>query len=127
MAEFGLTTAIADARLRLFETGNPVSLATNFHWAGDAAVEAAATRLGAFALEAASLDAAMLRTLQPGSYGLHLESGTGASGVALVELYDAEVGVAGQLANLSARIFVGSGEQVPSLGFVVVGDSTIFE
>jgi hypothetical protein len=44
--------------------------------------------VGAFALEAASRDAVLLVTLEPGSYTAQISGVGNTTGVALVEIYD---------------------------------------
>jgi len=51
-------------------------------------IAAAASLVGAFGLGAASTDSAVLVTLNPGNYTLHVSSSDGAPGVALVEVYE---------------------------------------
>lgn len=53
-----------------------------------AEIAEAAARVGAFRLQAGSADAAILAELSPGSYTLHVSSGSGTEGVALVEVYE---------------------------------------
>lgn len=78
-----------------------------------------AARVGAFALPMASRDAAILATVEPeATYTSVVESADGGSGVALAEIYDADArGRSSRLINLSARGFVGAGENIliPSL------------
>lgn len=86
-APFNVGGAIADPRLTLFG-GSGASLATNDDWAGTAALSAAFAQVGAFTLPANSKDAAVLQTLAPGSYTVQVVPATGATGVALVEVYE---------------------------------------
>ncbi len=68
------------------------AIATNDDWEisrSPEAVIATAQRIGAFALNRASLDAALLITLEPGNYTAVVSSADGATGIALVEIYDA--------------------------------------
>ncbi|MEY2878721.1 MAG: hypothetical protein RLZZ15_1101, partial [Verrucomicrobiota bacterium] len=58
------------------------------NWGGTAALTAAFTSVGAFALPAASLDAALVATLQPGNYTVEVKGAGTTTGVALVEIYD---------------------------------------
>lgn len=55
-----------------------------------AALAETARRIGAFALHDHSTDAALLLTLSPGIYTAAISQGSGGSGVALVEIYDAD-------------------------------------
>ena len=60
----------------------------NDNWGGRAAFTAAFTQTGAFVLPAASRDAALLATLQPGSYSVQASGVAGTTGVAIVEIYE---------------------------------------
>jgi hypothetical protein len=44
--------------------------------------------VGAFPLRSGSKDAALIVTLQPGAYTVQVTSVSGATGVALIEVYD---------------------------------------
>ncbi len=124
LAPFGVTDALAQPRLRLFDReGRPLQEA--FAWGGAAALDAAFDRLGAFKFAAASTDAALLVTLAPGNYTLHLGTVAGA-GSALVEIYDAAVGGENsfeRLINISSRGAVAGSETVLTGGFVIGGTS----
>jgi hypothetical protein len=90
LAQFNIAGALADPVLTLYR-GNTL-LATNDDWEisrSSAAIAATAQNVGAFALNAASLDSALLITLAPGAYTAVVTGANGATGTALVELYDA--------------------------------------
>ncbi len=87
LTAFGVGGVISDPKLTLFN-GAGTALATNDDWAGTAALTAAFSQVGAFALTATSKDAAVLQTLSPGSYTLQVTPSTGSTGVALVEVYE---------------------------------------
>jgi sugar lactone lactonase YvrE len=87
LAAFGLAGTVADPRLELFN-GQSASIGTNDNWGGTAALSAAFTAVGAFALEAASRDAALLATLPPGNYTVRVSGVDGTTGVAIVEVYE---------------------------------------
>jgi hypothetical protein len=57
-----------------------------------------------------------------GSRTAHVMGKTATAGVALVELYDAGSGNAPRLTNVSARNFVGTGDNVLIAGFVISGN-----
>ena len=121
LRDFGVQAALPDPRLRVFDDAGRVVAASD-DWSG-AEVAAAATRVGAFALPGGSRDAALLVTLAPGAYSLHIEA-TAGDGIALAEVYDASDAPAleqQQLANLSTRAFVDTGEGALTTGFVVTG------
>ncbi len=86
LAAFGVGGTLADPQLEIFE--GSTRLHRNDNWAGAAAVSAAAGRTGAFALDAASRDAALVVTLQPGTYSVIVSGVGGSTGVALLEIYE---------------------------------------
>ena len=91
LAQFGLGSLLVDPQLTLFHNGTQV--ATNDDWEisrSSAVIAATAQQVGAFALNPASLDAALLITLAPGSYTVVVTGVNGATGLALVEVYDAD-------------------------------------
>lgn len=89
--QFGVTGTISDPELQLYSVGSggSVLLADNDDWAGDPEISAAAAAVGAFAwTNPASFDCALLITLPPGAYTANILGINGASGVALVEVYE---------------------------------------
>ncbi|MCX6950587.1 MAG: immunoglobulin domain-containing protein [Verrucomicrobia bacterium] len=84
---FGVPGVVADPQLTLFNDKS-VKIGENDNWGGTAALSAAFTAVGAFALPTDSKDAALLVTLPPGLYSVQA-TGTGTTtGVALVEVYE---------------------------------------
>lgn len=83
----GGPTPLADPRLHLFR--GAVLVASNEDWGDTQAAEiaAAAAAGGAFALPGGSRDAALLVTLDPGAYTVHLANRQALTGLALIELY----------------------------------------
>jgi hypothetical protein len=64
-------------------------MATNDDWGGDPEITTAAAQVGAFAwADPKSVDCALLITLYPGAYTANVTGINGASGVALVEVYE---------------------------------------
>ena len=125
LAAFGLSGVLADPQLKLF-SGETV-IAANDDWSSvsnAAEVAAASARLGAFAFAPGTRDAALLATLAPGSYTVHASGAGSTTGVALVELYDADLPGAsgrGSFVNLATRGFVGTGANVMIPGYVISG------
>jgi uncharacterized delta-60 repeat protein len=93
LGAFGVTGLLADPRLELYR--GATSLAANDDWSSSpaaAAIATATTRVGGFALASGSADAALLVTLEPGSYTAQVSAPPGAAaGNALVEVYDASL------------------------------------
>lgn len=82
LAGFGITNALATPIINLFRAQS--RFATNDGWRDDAGAAAAATTVGAFPLPAASRDAAMLISLNPGAYTAQVSGG---AGEVLLEIY----------------------------------------
>jgi hypothetical protein len=125
LGALGVTGALRAARLELFAGQAPI--ASNTAWgrsAGAAEIAAAAARAGAFALDAASEDAAVLITLEPGPYTAVVSGVDGATGVALVEVYDASQtsGDRRRVVNIASRALAGAGENTLTAGFVIAGE-----
>jgi hypothetical protein len=91
LTSYGVSGVLTDPVLTLYH-GNTV-IATNDDWNSDtslgAALQTAAQQTGAFALSVSSKDAALLITLPPGVYTAQVSGKAGATGVALVEVYEA--------------------------------------
>lgn len=91
LARFNVPGVLTDPVLTLYRSG--ASIATNDDWElsrSPAAVAATAQFVGAFPLEPNSLDAALLVTLSPGAYTAIVSSANNTTGLALVEIYDAD-------------------------------------
>ena len=90
---FGVANALADPGLTILR--GQTTIAGNDDWSSPAAdavgtadIALATAAVGAFALPAGSKDACLLLTLQPGSYTAQVGGNSGASGAALVEVYE---------------------------------------
>jgi hypothetical protein len=127
LASFGVPGVLGDPRIALYRDASP--LAANDDWgspAGSAPALATATAgVGAFALPAASRDAAMQASLGPAGYTLHVTS-PAASGIALAEIYHVASAdpTKPRLTNLSARALAGSGADTLIAGFVIGGGNS---
>lgn len=88
LTQFGLSGPVAAPQLRLFSGADLVADNGDWRTAANAPDIAAATALvGAFPLRADNPDAALLVSLRPGAYTVHLLDGGNAPGVALVEVH----------------------------------------
>ncbi|MBS0632449.1 MAG: hypothetical protein JSS11_11075 [Verrucomicrobia bacterium] len=86
LTPLGVSGALADPQLYLYE-GN-TAIATNENWAGTAALKTAFATVGAGALVSdTSKDAALLVTLNPGTYTAQVSGVASTTGVALVEIF----------------------------------------
>jgi hypothetical protein len=104
----------------------PTFINQNDDWCSDstviASIEAEAISTGAFAWARGSKDAALLVTLPPGNYSAQVAGKNGGTGVALIEVYDAdEVSSPSRLTGLSSRAETSPGANVVVAGFVVSG------
>lgn len=89
LADFGVTGALADPKLQLYQGSVLVRENDNWSDASDAtATSTVAGAVGAFALPPGSKDAALLLYLAPGSYTAQVSGVNGTTGVALVEAYE---------------------------------------
>lgn len=88
LAPYGVTDAISDPQLAVYPVGQSNPVARNDNWGGAAALQSAFTSAGAFALDPASTDAAIVLSLAPGGYTVVVTGVNGATGTALVEVYD---------------------------------------
>ena len=86
---------LIDPILRLYrhDGGTETLLLSNDDWSADPGVDrtttaAVTTQVGAFALPAASKDAALVATLRPGLYTVQATGAGGGTGMALVEVYE---------------------------------------
>jgi arylsulfatase A-like enzyme/predicted RecA/RadA family phage recombinase len=118
LGAFGVTGTLADPIVELRQGQTLVQ--ANDNWlAGDAATIAAS---GAFALPNGSLDAALVLTLKPEAYTAQTRGANNGSGIALVEIFDADANASSsRLVNASTRAFVGTGAAVLIPGIAVSG------
>jgi hypothetical protein len=121
LTAFGISDALADPTLEL-RTANGALLFQNDNWQDDPTQAAQLTLLG-LALSNPN-ESGIVATLQPGaSYTAILAGKNGGTGVGLVEVYDTNRTVDSQLANISTRGFVLTGNNVMIGGFILGGNS----
>jgi hypothetical protein len=124
LAPFGIGTPLADPALTLARRGSG-PFASNDNWGANAAqIGSLTARVGAFALEAGSLDAALVANLSGDGYTAEIAGRAGGTGIALGEAYDADLSGPARLVNLSARTWVGPGADNLIAGFIVNGESS---
>ena len=114
LTSLGVTGALADPVLELHNPDGSVT--TNDDWATTQEIKIAAAGLA----PTDSKEAAIFANVTPGNYTAVLSGKSGAAGIGVVEVYDLEQGLNVQLANVSTRGFVGTGENV-LIGGVIVG------
>ena len=135
-APFFVPGALANPSLRLF-SGQAV-IAQNDNWQDSpscngcgGAAQIVATGLDpcqpnpgqASAPQDCALESAILITLNPGAYTVHLSGVNGGSGVGLLEVFAADGGTMSELINISTRSPVQTGDNVMIGGFVIDGNA----
>ncbi len=114
-----LSGALADPFLELHD-GSGAVIASNDNWK-DAPNKQEI--IDSTIAPANDLESAILATLDPGLYTAILRGVNNTTGVGLVEAYDLDRSVDSQLANISTRGFVQTGDDVMIGGFILLGDS----
>ena len=112
----GMAGALPDPAITVFNSSSAV-IASNDDWgtpvgagaAGSAALNAAFAESYAYPLSAGSKDSSLILTVGPGSYTVQLSGNGGASGVAMIEIYDITpvVSIAATSPNASTNGTVG--------------------
>ena len=110
--------ALANPRIALSLNGAPSPLVTNDDWkqAENAAEIESLNHQPVHAVESA-----ILTTLQPGVYNLHLSGSGGSTGIGMFQVYGIEGGGNGELKGLAAQGQVGTGNQVQFGAFTIIG------
>jgi hypothetical protein len=117
LAFFGVPTPLADPTLSLFDhTGALIT--ANDNWKQTQQTQIQATGLA----PPNDFEAAILVTLSPGAYTAFLQGKAMTTGIALVEAYDVDANVNAQPTNVSARAFVGTGNDVLIGGTIIGGN-----
>lgn len=119
-SDFNLPNGLAEPIIELYTSST--RLARNDGWANSADIAAAGRASGAYAWANTSEDAALLPSLGPGAYTALVSGENGTAGLGLVEIFDASASVtSARLVNLSARAYVGTGDNVAIAGFAIEG------
>ena len=119
LAAFGISNPLADPTLEL-RAANGALLVQNANWQDDPTQAAQLTALGLALPD--PRESGIVATLQPAaSYTAILAGNNGGAGVGLVEIYDTNAAAGAQLANISTRGFVQSGDNVMIGGFILGG------
>jgi cell division septation protein DedD len=118
LVAFGITDALADPTLDLRRPDGTRILA-NDNWRDMREAEIKATGIP----PQNNLEAAIIETLDPGSYTVILRGKGQTTGVGLVEIYDLNQGVDSKLANISTRAFVSTGDNIVIAGFMLGGNN----
>ena len=123
LAAFGISDALIDPTLEL-RAADGALLAQNGDWQSDPPQAAQLSALGLAPQD--SRESGIVATLQPGaSYTAILAGNNGGTGVGLVEIYDTDQTADADLANISTRGFVQTGNNVMIGGFILGGSGDI--
>jgi len=114
LTDSGIQTPLADPVLELHKPDQTSLIDDN--WKDSQQAEIAATGLA----PTNDAEAAILASLDPGPYTVVLSGKDGTTGIALVEVYDLDAGITSQLANVSTRGFVGTGDDA-MIGGTIIG------
>jgi len=130
LALFNISNFLAAPILTLYNSDGSIE-AMNSGWEVSSSgqdqgvlIAATAASVGAFPLQANSLDSALLVTVDNGEHTSSLLTSNGASGVGLIEIYDTGGNPFASLTNVSARMNVTSGDGVLIAGFVIGGNAS---
>ncbi len=118
LADFGISDPLADPVLELHAADGSLIM-SNDNWKMDQQSEIEMTGLA----PTKELESAILATLDPGAYTAIVSGKDGGTGVGLVEVYDLDAAAASELANISTRGFVETGNNVMIGGFILGGDT----
>ena len=113
-----LTGVLLNPFLELHDSSGAI-IVSNDNWRSDQEQEIIATGLA----PSNDNESAIVMTLDPGPYTAIVSGATGASGIALVEVYDLDQLADSKLANISTRGLVQTGDNVLIGGFIVLGDN----
>jgi pectin methylesterase-like acyl-CoA thioesterase len=116
----GLDDVLADPILELRDAAGDLIMA-NDNWRDNAGSASELTTIGLAPADDA--ESALIITLLPGQYTAIVRGNNGTTGTALVEAYDGDLAADSQLANISTRGFVGTGDNVMIGGFIIGGNS----
>jgi hypothetical protein len=118
LAEKGISNALADPTLDLRNSAL-TSIFTNDNWRDTQQSQIAGTALQ----PTNDLEAMIVVTLDPGAYTAILAGKNGGTGVGLIEVYNADATKTSELANISTRGLVQTGENVMIGGFILGGNA----
>jgi hypothetical protein len=118
----GVGVTLSDPTLELHQ--GSTTIATNDNWKTRSDGTSQQAEIEATTIPPTNdLESAILMTLSPGAYTAILSGKNGGTGVGLVEVYDLAPAANSQLANISTRGFVDTGDNVMIGGLIVGGGS----
>ncbi|HEY3662064.1 MAG TPA: NHL repeat-containing protein [Chthoniobacterales bacterium] len=116
LASAGVEDLLMDPVLELHSSN--ATIATNDNWKDSQEADIQATGIP----PTDDRESAIITTLDPGPYTAVLTGKSDGTGVGLVEIYDLDQAAPSELANISTRGFVSTGDKVMIGGFII-GDS----
>lgn len=116
LAGFGIPGVLGDPTLSLYNQSATL-IATNDNWKDSQQAQIEATGLA----PPNDAEPAILASLAPGAYTAFLQGKGGTTGISLAEIYDVDPTVNARATNLSARGFVGTGNDVLIGGIIING------
>jgi len=117
---FGISDALPDPTISLRDS-HGLLIRANDNWQDDSVQAAQLTALGLAPTNAK--ESALVASLQPAAYTAILAGNNQGTGVGLMEIYDTNGAANAQLANISTRGFVRTGENVMIGGFILGGNN----
>jgi len=112
-----VSRALPNPKIQIYNSANEL-VAVNDNW------QKAANRQTIIDTRIAptnSLESAVLRSLTPGAYTAVIAGANGGTGVGSIEIYDLDSSADSQLANISTRGMVQTGDDVMIGGFILAG------
>lgn len=120
LAAAGLSGTLTDPIIELHSGASDQIIAENDNWKNNQQAEIEATGLD----PSNDSEAALITTLTAGAYTVIERGKQDTTGVGLLEIYDLGAGVGPELANISTRGFVDTGDKVMIAGFIVASDGS---
>jgi hypothetical protein len=122
LAQFHVPGVLADPRVDVIRTDVPFRdprafVGSNDNWRSDQETEIKNSGVA----PTSDLEAALIRTLEPGYYTAVMSGNGDGAGIGLIEVYDLSPGTNSFLANISTRGFVTSGDNVMIAGVIIGG------
>ncbi|HTO02463.1 MAG TPA: PQQ-binding-like beta-propeller repeat protein, partial [Opitutus sp.] len=119
----GASEVLADPTINVHRGASII--ATNDNWSDNSnadEINRTAIQIGARAFETSDTkSSALLLTLEAGVYSFVVNGAGGASGVVLLEVYDADGGINSKFVNIATRAYSTTGNGVAIGGFVISG------
>lgn len=120
LTAYGVPNALSNPQIQLYPSGgSPIGY--NDDWGTlDAASQSDLQANGITPSD--PNDSALVVTLNPGAYTVHLSGVGGVEGNAIIEAFDISGHVSSRMINVSTRCYVGTGDNVAIAGLIVHGD-----